>query len=702
MQPQRNPAPFLVGVARSGTTLLRLQLDAHPQLAIPPETGFGQVAGRLAARNAAPTDVLDAITALPTWPDLCVEPGELTAAWEALPDWSVGNALRAYYQTYAAKHGKARWGDKTPGHTAHVYSLWELFPEAHFIHLVRDGRDVAASLREMPFAPGDRSIEALAVAWRTDLQEARRLGSAVPHYREVRYEQLVAEPEATLRELSDFLELEFDGSMLLAHERAEERLGEQSGVRQAGGIDNVPPERRRIFASSLEPVDASRVGGWRDALTAKEIARFEAEAGETLEKLGYELAGESSRRPQAAASEQPTPKEHGAARFVLATYALNQPGGTETYVLTVARELLRLGYDVTLTAEEFGPMAELAERNGIDVAYGSSELPPACETVFAHDAVMAARLVQRYPEARLVFFCHSDVNDYQLPLMLPGVVSAVVVASDRIAARVRALALDIPMVRLRHPIDTELFADAGPISARPRRAVLLGNYLSGGRREALVNAWEAAGVKCVQVGHPGQVQVDVLPALREADIVVAKARAALEAMSCARAVYVYDQTGGDGWVTPEAYPAMEADNFAGQATGVVRGPDELAADLTGYRPEMGWVNRELIRKHHGARRHTSELVKVMRGPAPAGDPAVRAPTVVSELARWVRLSLVSERRAYGLQHEVMALHERTLAAEAAAEDARAQLRAQQEVLATSRVQAGLKAGRVLDRLRGRR
>ena len=99
-------------------------------------------------------------------------------------------------------------------------------------------------------------------------------------------------------------------------------------------------------------------------------------------------------------------------------------------------------------------------------------------------------------------FAHSDVFDHQLPVLLPGVVSAVVVASDRVAARIEALALDAPIVRLRHPIDTELFVRGGPLRERPRRALILSNYLQGERRRALSEAWEAHGVECVQVGAP--------------------------------------------------------------------------------------------------------------------------------------------------------------------------------------------------------
>ena len=109
-----------------------------------------------------------------------------------------------------------------------------------------------------------------------------------------------------------------------------------------------------------------------------------------------------------------------------------------------------------------------------------------------------------------------------------------------------------------------------------------------------MEAWEAAGVDCVQLGMQTEVVADPRPAMRAADIVVAKARAALEAMSCGRAVYLYDQFGGDGWITPDNYPSFEADHFAGQGTTGPRSRADLAADLGLYNPDMGIANSELI------------------------------------------------------------------------------------------------------------
>lgn len=385
---------------------------------------------------------------------------------------------------------------------------------------------------------------------------------------------------------------------------------------------------------------------------------------------------------------------------MLGTYSFAAPGGTETYVHTVARELQRLGHEAIVTAEEFGPMAEYAERNGIDVVRRPTELPLECDSVFAHDAIMAAALAERYRSSRLVYFAHSPVHDVQLPPLVSGVVAAVIVPSELIAARIRALAVEVPIVRLRQPIDTDRFR-AAPIRERARKAVLLSGYLGGPRRDALVRAWGEAGVECVSVGER-QSELDVVPAIAGADIVVGKSRAALEGMSCGRAVFVYDDFGGDGWVTPENYAALEANSFGGLAVPTPRRPSP--SDIAEYRQDMGWVNRELVVTHHSARRHANELVEVLRGPGAHRDSI----TAMGEIARLARANWASERRALISERYAGECQARAIAAEAAAEEAQAQtakvgsqLHAVESLLGTRRVRAALAIGKAVDRVRGR-
>jgi hypothetical protein len=267
----------------------------------------------------------------------------------------------------------------------------------------------------------------------------------------------------------------------------------------------------------------------------------------------------------------------------------------------------------------------------------------------------------------------------------------------------RALPLDVPIIRMREPIDTDRFHEVGPLPVRPRRALILSNYLDGERRRALVDAWESAGVEISSVGAPTRMSVDPRSAISEADIVVAKARAALEAMCCGRAVYLYDQFGGDGWVTRDNYPALEADNFAGHTTSSPRTPDQLAADLDDYNRDMGWVNAELVRLNHGARHHANELVAVLRGAR------VRPPDdtdALLEIGRLGRVNRAAEMRVGMLEHRTAVLDRRARAAEAEfdawqgrALQAEQQLADARSLLRTRRARAGIALGRAFDRVR---
>ncbi len=291
------PAPFVVGVPRSGTTLLRLQLDSHPALAIGPETGWGIVASQPGLADAAPPDLLAALVALDTWPDLGLDPADARRALVQAQPWSLGNGLRALYATLAARDGKPRWGDKTPVHSAFMPALAAALPEARFIHVIRDGRDAAASVRDMPFVPGDGSIEAIAQDWRDRIVAARADAAGLAHYREVRFERLVTEPEVVLRELCDFLELGFDQAMLRAHDRAADMLARLPERRPDGATVATRAERSARHAHLRHPPDPARAGRWREALTADEAARFELIAGELLAELGYEPAEALTARP---------------------------------------------------------------------------------------------------------------------------------------------------------------------------------------------------------------------------------------------------------------------------------------------------------------------------------------------------------------------------------------------------------------------
>ena len=138
--------------------------------------------------------------------------------------------------------------------------------------------------------------------------------------------------------------------------------------------------------------------------------------------------------------------------IVLATNGLIGIGGSETYLLTVAEHLQRLGHEVTVHAAEGGAMSALMESRGVRVAIGEGALPEACDVALVQDAGMAYALADRWPRTPQVFRAPSSLYDFQSPPQLPGIVAAVVVCSDRMARHVEALAGE-PRDRAPAPAD---------------------------------------------------------------------------------------------------------------------------------------------------------------------------------------------------------------------------------------------------------
>jgi hypothetical protein len=279
--------PVIVGVPRSGTTLLRIMLDAHSALAIPPETGF---LPRLAALDGVAGDgraAADAITGAETWPDFHLDATAFETEIARLAPCTPADVARTFYRMYASRFGKARWGDKTPTYGTEIDQIAGLLPEAHILHIIRDGRDVMLSVRGLWFRPGD-TVEACAEDWARRLARTREIGHRLSRYLEVRYEALVTSPEATLETICGFLDLAFEPALLRYHERAGSRLDEHEARYAADGrLVISKAERRHNQRFVMEPPQPDRIGRWRQEATTDELRRFEAVAGEWLDRLGY-------------------------------------------------------------------------------------------------------------------------------------------------------------------------------------------------------------------------------------------------------------------------------------------------------------------------------------------------------------------------------------------------------------------------------
>lgn len=286
--------PIIVGAPRSGTTLLRFMLDSHSKLAIPPETGFLPLGPTFKGRGDKLRErffraIVNYPEPAPAWPDFEIPEETFRAALADINPFDVAEGYRAFYRLYAARLGKPRWGDKTPIYCLHLNAIRRVLPEARFVHILRDGRDAALSLRRMWFSPG-REVEAQAAYWRDFVLAARRAGAGRPDYLEVRYEDLILHTREVLERVCAHVSLRYEDAMLSYYTRTPERLREHKGRSRPDGTPLLTQEERlRQQERTTAPPDPSCVYAWKQAMSAEERGRFQLVAGDLLKELGYEV-----------------------------------------------------------------------------------------------------------------------------------------------------------------------------------------------------------------------------------------------------------------------------------------------------------------------------------------------------------------------------------------------------------------------------
>jgi len=272
---------FIVGSGRSGSTLLRMMLCCHSRLAIPPETWYLlALLERLSIDrplSAAELEVAEAtITQEYRWPDLKLDAQEFRRRLGQLTAPYLRDVVEVIYRWHLEAEGKARWGDKTPIYVEIVPQLARMFPGSRFIHLVRDGRDVARSHQTAGwYGPWlhDNTRE-----W-TRALECHRRWAQTDALRErilqVHYEDLVLDTEGTLRRICHFIGEKFEPAMLSWQEKVDEQ---------------VPERERHIHVKLKRRIDTGGVARWKGEMSARELLVAEAFMGEHLSYAGYERA----------------------------------------------------------------------------------------------------------------------------------------------------------------------------------------------------------------------------------------------------------------------------------------------------------------------------------------------------------------------------------------------------------------------------
>ena len=280
---------FVVGVARSGTTLLSAMLSAHPRLDCGPESRFfarlrhlsTSDQRRLLAPAAWPGPAVDFVASLRNQGHPVIDLFGLSTddvrAYLAERQPGVAAMLESLTVLHARRADKARWVEKTPRHLLMTDTLWRHWPEARVVRIVRDPRDVALSLAGLPFAK--ESVVGNLVRADQDDRASRQRIEADPRAMTLRYEDLVTEPERELRRICAFVGEAWEPAMLDTRATAA----------------SVAADHEWWKGSVAGPLTTASVGRWRREMSA-DVQRFAGlHLASFLREHGYEGAVEPRR-----------------------------------------------------------------------------------------------------------------------------------------------------------------------------------------------------------------------------------------------------------------------------------------------------------------------------------------------------------------------------------------------------------------------
>ena len=275
-----NSAPFfIVGSGRSGTTLVRLILGSHSRLSIPPETWYlNKMTDLLMLDRPLSLDERQRVVRIMTehyrWPDLGVSAEVFRQKVGSMESPRLRQIVELVYFEYMQREQKRRWGDKTPGYIELVPQLAHLFPGARFIHVIRDGRDVAKSFQARRWS--GKWLHLNAQEWLVAMQcgQRWRRSNFATQFLEIRYEDVVRNPERELRRICEFLEEQYEPQML-------------SWQHRVGAL--VPTREAHIHEKLVQEPSKDDIERWKREMSAREILIGEAFMGPLLKAHGYEL-----------------------------------------------------------------------------------------------------------------------------------------------------------------------------------------------------------------------------------------------------------------------------------------------------------------------------------------------------------------------------------------------------------------------------
>lgn len=268
--PDESPI-FVIGTGRSGTTLLRQMLNAHPRIHITHEAGFYSYA-RHAPAHVSADEWLERFFQTYSFAYLGLDPDAIRAGLpRPLPRKDIVLAYKAVLKAKAAQKGRVRWGDKNPLDTHNLAQIFADFPDARVVYIMRDPRPTTHSFNRMPF--GTSSILFNCLLCRVQFDHIQPF---LDRIFEVRLEDLTKNTAPVLRDILTFVGEPWDDAVL-------------DHVRHSA-TDDVPPLPWFVGATAEQPNTRRSEGSWQDGLAPAWIRLIERFNAQAMARYGYPRA----------------------------------------------------------------------------------------------------------------------------------------------------------------------------------------------------------------------------------------------------------------------------------------------------------------------------------------------------------------------------------------------------------------------------
>lgn len=298
-------------------------------------------------------------------------------------------------------------------------------------------------------------------------------------------------------------------------------------------------------------------------------------------------------------------------KILITCFRLNY-SGSATYTLTLCQELIKRKHKPFVLSCLNDEMAAEFKRIGVTILDSETLTGQNFDIIIAQHSVMAEIARYYLPQTPMIFISHGVLPELeQIPSLDINIQKFIAVSEECRESLIKQGAEPKDVSVLRNMIDKDRFTILNPINEKPRNALIISNHDSRETSERISSACKKLGINSHSIGRWKSV-FHTEKEINKADIVFSLGRGALEAMSCGRAVIVYDYAGGDGMVTKTNFQEIGKNNFSGRRFCIKFTTEKLMDEIKKYSPFMSSVNRDIVLKNYNAEGISKDLESVCR------------------------------------------------------------------------------------------